>query len=73
MSLDKSKLAQALKDVFKSATENSLSSDQVADGIASAIDDYVVAAAVVGVNVDVVDNAGQAIGTGAQTGAGKLQ
>jgi len=73
MALDQSKLSQALKDTFKSAKDNSWSSDQVADALAGAIKDFVVSAEVAGVTVNVVNNANQPIGTGTQSGTGKLQ
>ncbi len=73
MALDKSTLSQALKDTFKSAKDNSWSSDQVADAIADAINTFVLGAAVVGVKVNVVNTANQPIGTGTQTGTGNLQ
>lgn len=73
MALDKNSLAQALKTTFKSSKDNSWSSDQVADALADAINTFVLSAQVTGVNVNVVNNANQPIGTGAQTGTGQLQ
>jgi len=73
MALDKSTLSQALKDTFKSAKDNSWSSDQVADALAGAINTFVLSADVVGVTVNVVNNANQPIGTGTQSGTAKLQ
>ena len=73
MALDKSTLSQALKDTFQSAKDHSWSSDQVADALADAIHTFVLGAAVVGVTVNVVNTANQLIGTGTQTGTGKLQ
>jgi hypothetical protein len=73
MALDQNKLSQQLKDTFKSAKDNSWSSDQVADALAGAINTFVLGAEVVGVTVNVVNNANQPIGTGTQSGTGKPQ
>ena len=73
MALDLSKLSQALTDTFQSAKDNSWSSDQVADALAGAINSFVLSADVVGVTVNVVNTANQPIGTGTQSGTGKLQ
>ncbi len=73
MALDQTKLSQALKDTFSSAKANSWSSDQVADSLATAINAFVTSADVVGVSVNVVNPANQPIGTGTQSGTGKLQ
>ncbi len=73
MPLDQSTLAQALKTAFSQAKANSWSSDQVADAMAAAIDTFVIGADVVGVTVNVVSPTNQPLGTGSQTGTGKLQ
>jgi len=73
MALNKTTLAQDLKTAFKNAKEQSLSSDQVADAISDAINKFVLGADVTGVNVTVVDAGNHQIGTGSQTGTGKLQ
>jgi hypothetical protein len=73
MALNQSTLSQALKDTFSKAKANSWTSDQVADSLATAINTFVTSAAVVGVTVTVVNPANQPIGTGTQTGTGKLQ
>lgn len=73
MSLDRNKLSQDLKTAFKNAKDNSWSSDQAADAIATAIDGYVKAAVVSGVHVNVVNPTNQPIGTGTQTGTVTIQ
>jgi hypothetical protein len=73
MALNQSTLSQALKDTFSKAKANSWSSDQVADALAAAINSFVVSADVVGITVNVVNPSNQPIGTGTQTGTGKLQ
>ncbi len=73
MPLDKSGLSTALKNVFQSAKDNSWSSDQVADALANAIDTYVRTGDVAQVTVQVKNANNQVIGTGQQTGVGKIQ
>jgi hypothetical protein len=73
MPLDQNSLSQALKSTFSQSKANSWSSDQVADALATAIFNFVTGADVVGVTVNVVNSSNQPIGTGTQTGAGKLQ
>ena len=73
MPLNESSLAQALKDAFNQSKANSWSSDQVADALATAINTFVTGADVVGVTVNVVSTTNQPLGTGTQTGTGKLQ
>jgi hypothetical protein len=73
MALNKSQLAQLLKTTFQSAKDNSWSSDQVADSLADAINTFVLTAEVSGVQVSVVNSNNVVIGTGTQTGTGKLQ
>ena len=73
MALNQSTLSQALKNTFSQAKANSWTSDQVADALAAAINSFVASADVVGVTVNVVSAANQPLGTGTQTGTGKLQ
>jgi len=73
MALDKTTLAQTIKTTFDNAKRLSWESDQVASALADAIHGYVTGADVIGVTVRVVDNASTPIGTGTQTGTGKLQ
>lgn len=73
MPLNQSSLAQALKTTFSNSKANSWSSHQVADALAAAINTFVSGADVVGVTVNVVSTTNQALGTGTQTGTGKLQ
>ncbi|MBZ4373778.1 hypothetical protein [Corallococcus sp. AS-1-6] len=73
MALNKTTLATKLKDTFKRARDESWSSDQVADGLASAFDEYVRAADVVSVQVTVRNTSNVVIGTGTQSNTGKLQ
>ncbi len=73
MALNKSQLAQDLKTTFQSAKDNSWTSDQVADALADAFNKYVLTADVTGVQVSVVNAGNVVIGTGTQTGTGKLQ
>jgi hypothetical protein len=73
MALSKPQLAQALKTTFQSAKDNSWSSDQVADALADAINTFVLGADVAGVTVSVVNLTNVVIGSGTQTGTGKLQ
>lgn len=73
MPLNKSTLSDALKGVFKQALEESWTSDQVADGLADAIDTFVRSADVTSVAVTVKNASNVVIGSGTQTGVGKLQ
>lgn len=73
MALNKDTLSQALKTTFQTAKDKSWSADLVADSLAAAINAFVLSAEVTGVNVNVVNLANVPIGTGAQSGVGKLQ
>ena len=78
MPLDKGKLAQDLTTVFTTAADKAWSSEQTANAIAAAIDDYVTAAVVGGISVNLVSNgvpvgSGSLFGTGTQAGTVKLQ
>ena len=73
MALSKPQLAQALKTAFQSAKDNAWSTDQVADALADAINTFVLGADVAGVTVSVVNPSNVVIGSGTQTGTGKLQ
>ena len=74
MPLDKNSLRDAMKSAFQQGmSDPSWTADQTAQALADAIDVYVRGAAVMGVTVDVVNDASVHLGTGAQTGAGTLQ
>jgi len=73
MPLDKVTLAKTLKQLFKDAKDNNWESDQVAGELTDAIDQFVRSGDVVQVTVDVRDSSNVLIGTGTQTGTGKVQ
>jgi hypothetical protein len=73
MALNKDTLSQALKTTFQTAKDKSWSAGQVADSLGAAINAFVLNAEVTGVNVNVVNPSNVPIGTGAQSGVGKLQ
>jgi hypothetical protein len=74
MALDAAKLRQALLDAFNNGmTEPDWSKEDSAKAMAAAIHAYVLGAEVVGVTVDVVAPNGNPLGTGAQSGSGRLQ
>jgi hypothetical protein len=73
MALDKTALAEQLKEIFTDAKDNSWPSDQVADALADAIDQYVRGAKVTGVQVEVKDLSNTVIGSGTQNNLGELQ
>jgi hypothetical protein len=73
MALNKTNLATTFKATFKQAKDEAWDSDRVADALADAIDAYTKTADVVGVTVSVVDTSNHPLGTGTQTGTGKLQ
>ena len=65
MPLDVNQLSNTLVQVFQDGM-SAASSDEVARALAQAIHDYVSAAVVDGIEVDVVDGAGNPLGTGSQ-------
>jgi hypothetical protein len=65
-------LKNALKQVFTDGLKAS-DSDTVAEALAQAIHDYLVTAQVDGIQVSVVNQQGQPIGTGTQTAPVKVQ
>lgn len=73
MALDKNVLAAALAETFQKAFDEGWTQQQVANGLATAIDAFVRSAEVAGVKskltLDVPNNSG----TGTQTGTVKLQ
>ena len=74
MALDVAQLGQALLDAFeKGMEEPDWSKEDAAQAMAEAIDAFVRDADVVGVNVNVVSTSGNPLGTGAQSGVGRLQ
>jgi hypothetical protein len=73
MPLDKDGLRTAIKDTFNSAYAQNWSQDQVATALANAIDTYVRSGDIVHVTVQVTDPTNKVIGTGTQTGVGKIQ
>lgn len=73
MALNKQTLAAKLKDVFKQAKDNTWTSDQVADALATAFDEYVRAAEVISVHCTVKNTSNVVIGTATQDNLGGLQ
>jgi len=86
MSLDKNSLQTNIRGAFAKAQATPPPADpkdsdtiqqqvltQLAQDLADAIHTFVLGAAVVGVNVSVVNTVNQPIGTGTQTGIGHLQ
>ena len=86
MALNTTALQAAIKDAFKKAKQTPPPSDpnqadqvqeqiltDLAKDLADAVNAFVVGAAVIGVTVNVVNQANQPIGTGTQTGTGTLQ
>ena len=86
MPLDKTSLSVAIKQAFQTAQNTPPPSDPSAAGalqaqiltrlaadLASAIDTFARSADIVGVTVQVRDNANNIIGTGVESGTGKLQ
>lgn len=73
MALNRDTLATSIKALFKTAFDEAWTSEQVAEGLAQAIDAYVRTAAVTGVTVTVKNASNVTIGTGTQTGTGSLQ
>lgn len=73
MSLQLDTLTSAIKTTFETAKAQNWTSDQVAASLASAIDAYLRSGDVVQVTVQVRDSNNVMIGTGTQTGTGKIQ
>jgi len=86
MPLDKATLSTAIKQAFQTAQNTPPPADpsgagalqvqiltRLAADLANAIDAFARSADVTGVTVQVRDNANNIIGTGAETGTGKLQ
>lgn len=73
MPLNKAALKQAILTTFETAKVQEWTSEQVAGALADAIDTFVRGADVVGVTVEVRNNAQTIIGTGTQTGTGDIQ
>ena len=73
MPLDKDALSDALIAAFQQGMDDpEWTKEDAALAMADAIDNYVRGAEVIGVEVDVVDDAAVHIGTGTQTGPGQL-
>jgi hypothetical protein len=73
MSLNKTTLKNAFKTAFDTAKEEGWTTEQVATALADAIDAFVRSGDVVQITVKVVNPAGAEIGTGTQTGKGKIE
>jgi hypothetical protein len=73
MPLDKDGLTVAIKNTFINALSQNWSQDQVATALANAIDTYVRGGDIVHITVQVTDPTNKVIGTGTQTGTGKIQ
>ncbi len=73
MALNQAKLTDDIKTTFQTAKDQGWSIDQVAAALASAIDAYVRGGDVTQVTVTVTDKNNTVIGTGTQTGTGKIQ
>ncbi len=73
MPLDKNALKNAIKTTFENARNNNWTPTQVATSLADAIDAFVKSGDVKQVTVEVKNDAGNKIGTGTQTGVGKVQ
>jgi hypothetical protein len=66
MALNVGQFKDALKQVFQDG-QSASNSDEVAEALAQVIHDYITAASVTGVVVNVVDMVGNPLGTGTQT------
>ena len=73
MALDSKQLAKAIQLTFDSAAAEGWSTEQVADGLAQAIDDYVRRAEVQGVETKLELDVPNNTGSGAQVGSVPLQ
>lgn len=88
MSLNKEALKQAIKQAFEKAKNTEAPQDpdpqkinelqnkilnQLSQDIADAIDKFVKEGAVTGITVQVKDNSNNVIGSGVQTGTGKIE
>ena len=73
MPLDKDTLTTTIKTTFQTAKEENWTADQVAEALANAIDACVRSGDVTGITTDVRDFADNPIGTGTQTGTGKIE
>lgn len=73
MALDRKQLAAAIKTTFDTSSAEGWTTEQVADGLATAIDDYVRAAEVREVKTKLQLDVPNNTGSGTQVGAVKLQ
>lgn len=73
MALNKNTLAAAIKTTFETAADQAWTAQQVADGLATAIDAFVRSAEVAGVKSKLALDVPNNTGTGTQTGTVHLQ
>ena len=73
MPLNKATLKDAIRTSFDTAKSQGWSTEQIAQALADAIDAFVRSGDVKQVSVRVTSGEGAELGTGAQTGVGKVQ
>lgn len=73
MPLSTDALATAFKTTFKDAQDQEWRSDEVAEALATAIGEFVKSGDVTQITVDVQDPNGIPLGTGTQSGSGRIE
>jgi DNA-binding transcriptional regulator LsrR (DeoR family) len=73
MALNRNTLQEAIHTAFETAKEEEWTTEQVAEALANAIDDFVRGGDVVGITTSVQVDPNNHRGTGTQTGVGRVQ